>query len=194
VRVSFEACAISRQSITFTTPATRSRMHPKIQKIKQFRVFLLKQLQGITCEQLNFIPANYSNNIIWNLGHMIAAQQNMCYVKASRPVAVADEFFTPYLSGTKPDGIAREEHIEALCKIFITSIDQLQTDYDSNVFAQYAPPVMISKVYGFDVNNIDEALEYILYHEGLHAGQILSLKRMLQTHDKRTNEDARGQI
>lgn len=153
-------------------------MNPKIEKIKKFRLHLLTQLEGLTNQELNYIPPAFNNNIVWNLGHMIAAQQNMCYVKSNRPVAVADKFFTQYFSGKKPESLADELHIDELFKIFITSIDQLQHDYDKKLFSEYLPSAAILKVYGFEVNDIDSALEYLLYHDGLHAGQILSLKRL----------------
>jgi hypothetical protein len=38
---------------------------------------------------------------------------------------------------------------------------------------------MIPKVYGFEVNNIDEAIDYLLYHDGLHTGCIMSLKHLV---------------
>jgi hypothetical protein len=154
-------------------------MNSKIEKIKKFRLYLLTQLKGLTNQQLNYIPATDNNNIVWNLGHMIAAQQNMCYVKANKGIVVADDFFTQYLSGKKPERIADEKHIEELFKIFVTCIDQLQNDYDKKLFSEYSPSAAILKVYGFEVSNIDDALDYLLYHEGLHAGQILSLKKRL---------------
>jgi hypothetical protein len=58
-------------------------------------------------------------------------------------------------------------------------MDRLQSDFDKRIFSNYAPPVIIPKVYGFEVNDVDEALDYLLYHEGWHAGCVLSLARHL---------------
>lgn len=154
-------------------------MEKKIEKIKKFRIFLLQQLKDLSVQQLNQIPSGYSNNIIWNLGHMTAAMQNMTYVKSGQAITVADEYFTPFLSGTKPVAFIYEPAVNAIKAALINSADRLQQDYEQGLFDRYQPSEKILQVYGFGVNNIDEALEYILYHDGLHSGYINALKRLV---------------
>lgn len=154
-------------------------MNSNLNKIKNFRLYLLKQISNLTTEQLNYIPSGYNNNIIWNLAHLVSAEQNMCYVRSGLPVTVEDKYFTPYISGTKPVDFVKGEDIEAIKAMLITSVDRLQVDLDNNAFVNYTPSIMIPKVYGFEVTNIEEALEYLLYHEGYHAGCILSLKHLV---------------
>jgi hypothetical protein len=155
------------------------RMNRKIEKIKNFRLFLLKQIEGMTHQQLNDIPAGYHNNIIWNLAHLICVEQNMCYVRANLPIVVDSKYFSPYMPGTKPERFIDAQETKSIKELFITSIDKLQSDVDKNIFTNYSPSVMIPKVYGFDVRDIDEAFDYLLYHEGFHTGYILSLKHLI---------------
>ena len=154
-------------------------MNTKIDKIKNFRLYLLKQVEGLTAQQFNHIPQGYSNNIVWNVGHLISAQQNMCYVRAGLPITVDDLYFSPYISGTKPSAVMDDQEIVNLKDLLITSIDRFQSDFDKAIFQNYSPSVMIPKVYGFEVPDIDEAIEYLLHHEGYHLGCILSLKRFV---------------
>jgi hypothetical protein len=154
-------------------------MNTKLDKIKNFRLYLLKQIDNLTTEQLNHIPSGYNNNIIWNLAHLVSAEQTMCYVRSGLPVKVEDKYFTPYISGTKPFEFVNEQDVEAIKAMLIASLDRLQTDLDRSLFVNYTPSVMIPKVYGFEVNNIEEALEYLLYHDGYHAGYIMLLKHRL---------------
>lgn len=149
-----------------------------IQKIKGFRQFLLRQIEGLNAQQLNNVPPGHNNNIIWNLGHMIAASLNMTYVKSGLKVPVDDKFFSPYLSGTKPVNPLDQSGCDELKREFIAMMDQLQADYDKNLFLNYTPPAVIAKVYGFEVNNIDDAIAYLLYHEGLHTSKIQTLKSL----------------
>jgi len=155
-------------------------MNKKIEKIKSFRINLLKQIDGLTTQQLNDTPSGYSNNIIWNLAHLICVKQNMCYVRANLPIVVDDKYFSPYMPGTKPEKYVDEQKIKNIKELLITSMDKLQEDFDENMFENYSPSIMIPKVYGFEVSNIDEALDYLLHHEGFHSGYILSLKRLVQ--------------
>ncbi len=103
----------------------------------------------------------------------------MCYVRAGLPIAVDDKYFSPYMPGTKPEKFIDEQEIKSTRELFITSIDKLQSDFDKNIFENYSPSGMIPKVYGVEVNNIDEAIDYLLYHEGFHGGYMLSMKHLL---------------
>jgi hypothetical protein len=154
-------------------------MNKKLEMIKNLRLHLLKQIESLTSQQLNNIPIGYNNNIIWNLAHVICASQNMCYVRANLPIAVDDQYFSPFMPGTKPEKSVSDSEIKNIKELLITSIDKLQLDLDNKAFENYSPSVMIPKVYGFEVNNIDDALNYLLYHEGIHAGYILSMKNLL---------------
>ena len=154
-------------------------MNTKIEKITGFRLFLLKQIEELTTQQLNTVPPGYNNNIIWNLGHLICVQQNLCYARANLPITVDDKYFSPYMPGTKPEKFIDDQEIRTIKDLLITSLDPLRADLDKNIFVNYTASVVIPKVYGFEVNNIDMALEYLLYHEGLHGGYVGSLKHLL---------------
>jgi hypothetical protein len=171
------------RGLSTSGPATKNAnffiMNNLINHIKKFRIHLLNQIEGLSTEQLNHIPAGFNNNIIWNLGHLIAAQQNVCYIRSGLKITVDDQFFTPYLSGTKPENPAAEKEIIAIKKSFITSIDSFRADYDKKIFQNYTPSPGILKVYDIEVDNIDRAIEYLLFHEGLHAGYILSIKHVI---------------
>ncbi len=66
-------------------------MDKRIQKIRKLREFLLAQIEGLTAEQLNKIPDGYNNNIIWNLGHLICAEQSLCYFRSGQAITVDDK-------------------------------------------------------------------------------------------------------
>jgi hypothetical protein len=154
-------------------------MDKRIDKIKKVRQFLLEQIAGLSTEQLNKIPEGYNNNIIWNLVHLIAAQQGICYLRAGQTVVISDKFIAPFFTNTKPEKIIETREIEEIKSLFISTIDELQTDYDRKVFNNYTPSPNILKVYGIEITGIDDALEFLLYHEGYHSGYVISLIRLL---------------
>jgi hypothetical protein len=59
-----------------------------ITQIKNTRAFVLELVKDLTTEQLNKIPAGFNNNIIWNIAHLTAAQQNLCYVRSDLTITV----------------------------------------------------------------------------------------------------------
>lgn len=154
-------------------------MDRKIEQIMRFRQFLLKQTEALSITQLNRIPEGFGNNIIWNLGHIEAVVYNVCYRKAGLSLPVDEQQVAAYLPGTRPDGHTSPEEVDRIRTNLVSSMLQLQEDYDRKVFAQYTPSVPIQQVYGIEVRDIDDALSYLLYHEGYHTGCIASLMRFI---------------
>ena len=60
------------------------------------RNIYLKFLEGYTLEQLNKIPEGFSNNLIWNIGHIVVSQQGLIYRLSGLPVNVSDEMTEKY--------------------------------------------------------------------------------------------------
>ncbi len=151
-------------------------MHEQIESIKKTRAFLLETIKDLTTEQLNTIPAGFNNNIIWNLGHMIAAQQGICYVRAGLQPKVDDAFMAAYRPGTKPETPVDEAAIAAIKTLLFATPDQLEQDYANGLWQQY--PSWATR-YGVRINSIEAAVSFLLFHEGLHGGYIMAQKRLV---------------
>ena len=149
-------------------------MNKSIEIIKQPRFFILKLIEDLTTEQLNHIPQGFNNNLIWNLAHIISGQQGICYKRAGLPVAVEDKYFTPYRPDTKPERFIDADEIAAIKQLFLTTIDQLETDIQNNLFTGYS--AWLSR-YGTEITSFDDALHFLPFHEGLHCGYMMALKR-----------------
>lgn len=152
-------------------------MNRQIERIKKIRAFLIDSISDLSVDTLNEIPSGFNNNIIWNLGHLIAAQQGACYIRAGVKPAVDEKYVTLYKSGTKPDQYVTGNEAEIIKELLISSLDLLETDYQNNVFANY--PSWVTR-YGAELSNIDDALQFLLFHEGLHSGSIIALKKLVK--------------
>jgi hypothetical protein len=76
-----------------------------------------------------------------------------------------------------PDKTIDDEEINAIKSVFVSIIDTLATDYDKKIFAAYET---LKTPYGIVVNNIDEAINFMLFHEGIHVGYIMAMMRVLK--------------
>jgi hypothetical protein len=152
-------------------------MTKQIEIIRKTRSFLLKNLEGLTTEQYNKIPEGFNNNIIWNLGHLIAAQQGVCYIRAGLAPRVGEEIINSFKSGTKPEKDFSEAEIENIKSLLFSTLDQLEGDYNNNVFGGYTA---WSTRYEVELAGIDDALDFLPFHEGLHSGCINTLKRLVK--------------
>ena len=70
---------------------------------KTSRNILLKFLENYSLEQLNTIPEGFSNNLIWNIGHIIVVQQMLVYKLSNLPMHISDVMAEKFKKGTKPE-------------------------------------------------------------------------------------------
>ena len=152
-------------------------MNPQIENLKKVRLHLLESIKDLTTEQWNKIPEGFNNNIAWNLGHLIAAQQGICYKRANLAPHITDEFWEQFRSGSKPNGYLSTDEIAKIKNLFLKTIDELDADYSKGIFGNYTA---WSTRYGVEIGSIEDALKFIPYHEGLHAGTIAIFKRLVQ--------------
>jgi hypothetical protein len=151
-------------------------MTKQIETIKKVRAFLFESIKDLTSEQLNKIPDGFNNNIIWNLGHLVAAQQGICYKRAGLATQISDEFWEQYRSGSKPGNPLSDAEIAHIKELFFSTLDQLESDYNNNIFTGYTA---WSTRYDVEITSIDDALKFLPFHEGLHSGTIGTLKRLV---------------
>ena len=137
---------------------------------------ILDILKDYTIEQVNKIPQGFNNNIIWNLGHMIATTQGLCYKRSGVPIRVSDAFFETFKSGSKPERFITEAEYDEIKALLFSTLGAIEKDYDAKLFQNFDP--MVTR-YNVDLNNIDEALAFIPFHDGLHIGYIMSLRKLV---------------
>lgn len=152
-------------------------MNAQTERIKKIRAFLIDLISDLSSDQLNEVPPGFNNNIVWNLGHLIAAQQGICYVRAGVKPVVDEKYVTLYKSGTKPEQYVAGDEVKTIKGLLLSSINLFEADYQTNMFANY--PSWTTR-YGAALSNIDDALQFLLFHEGLHSGSVIALKKLVK--------------
>jgi hypothetical protein len=151
-------------------------MTQQIENIKNVRKYLLNLIADLNPEHLNKIPDGFSNNIIWNLAHLTATQQRICYLRSGLKPVVQDQYIVPFIPGTKPEGFIDTAEIETIKSLFISSIDELKSDYKKNFFTPFEE---FTIRYGVTLTNVDDAINFLPYHEGYHTGVIVELMKFV---------------
>jgi hypothetical protein len=152
-------------------------MYQPIENIRKTRRFLINHIKELSIEKLNKIPHGFNNNILWNVGHLVAALQSICYIKGSLTPSLAPHRFNKYMPGTKPDIFYDSNEEDEIKELLFSSLDSLQNDYDRQIFGAFIP---WTNRYGVNLENIDDAIAYVFFHEGLHLGVIASIKKLVQ--------------
>jgi hypothetical protein len=143
---------------------------------KTIREILLKILDNHSLEQLNKIPAGYSNNLIWNVAHCISAQQVLVYKLSGLPMLVSDEFIDKYKKGTKPEGDVSQAEVDEIRGLLFSTLDKTEKDVNDGIFLNYTTYLTSM---GFELTNVQDALDFVNYHEGIHTGIIMSIRKFV---------------
>ncbi|MDR6762857.1 hypothetical protein J2Y38_003075 [Flavobacterium sp. 2755] len=143
---------------------------------KTIREILVKILDHHSLEQLNKIPDGFKNNLIWNIGHCIASQQILVYKLSGLPLQVSDELIAKYSKGTKPEADVSQEEVSEIRDLLIKTLLQTEKDYKDNIFKNYNK---YTTSMGFDLKNVQDALDFVSYHEGIHTGIIMGIKKFI---------------
>jgi hypothetical protein len=148
----------------------------KFDRYRKVRQMLLDMVNNLTTEQLNHVPAGFNNNIIWNMGHLIAAQQSICYRRSGNGLKVSDTFFETFKPGSKPDRFFDSNEIDEIKGLLLSTINEFEKDYILKSFENYE---IWTTRFGAEITSIDVAAEFIFFHEGLHVGCVSALKKLL---------------
>lgn len=151
-----------------------------IELIQKFRLFLLTQINDLTTEELNHIPICCNNNIIWNLAHLDAVLYILCYKNTGSEIPVAIERLQPFFPGTRPSIIYNDDEIHSIKQIFTQTLPRLEKDYKKGIFKNYQTPEKIKDAYGVRLHSIEDAMLYILHHEGIHFAEIFKRKQFIK--------------
>lgn len=135
-------------------------------------------LEELTLEQLNKIPNGFNNNIVWNIGHIIVTEQILVYKLSGLQLNVSDDLVKKYVKGSFPDGKATQTNIDELKALAISTIKKTKEDYQKKVFKTFTEYTLSTT--GNTLTNVEQAIEFALFHEGLHQGYILALLRALK--------------
>lgn len=122
------------------------------------------------------IPKGYRNNIWWNIAHVVVTQQLLVYKLSGLDMKVADELVDKFKKGTVPDGTATDEELDAIKGFLFSSIEWTQEDYENGAFKNFNEYTTSANV---TLKNVEDAIAFNLFHEGLHLGVVLSLEKVL---------------
>ncbi|MEN2415689.1 DinB family protein [Flavobacterium mesophilum] len=143
---------------------------------KTIREILLKVLDNHSLEQLNKIPEGFSNNLIWNIGHCVSSQQVLIYKLSGLPTLVSEEFIAKYRKGTKPEGDVSQAEVDEIRNLLTSTLVQVEKDFEAGIFVNYNE---YTTSLGFTLKNIHGALDFNNYHEGIHTGIVMSIRKFV---------------
>ena len=140
------------------------------------RIFLNSFIENLPLSELNKVPDGFNNNIIWNIAHVIVTQQLLVYNLSGLPTIVSKEMIDSYRKGTRPLRDLSQAEVDAISNLLFSTIEKTKDDYDSKLFQTYNQYTVTTKN---TISNVEEAIEFNNFHEGIHLGYILALRKSI---------------
>lgn len=143
---------------------------------KTSRKLYLDFFERFTEEQLNTIPKGFNNNLIWNMGHVLVAQQSLIYRLSGLSTSLSADFIGRYQPGSKPEELIESAEIARIKQLLAEQVDQTIEDFEQGKFVAFTERMTGT---GFHLASLKDALEFNNYHEGLHLGVMMGLRKFV---------------
>lgn len=144
--------------------------------LKTSRKITLKVIENLSLEQLHTIPKGFKNNIIWNLTHLVVTQQLLHYKLSGLECLISKDLIQKYTKGTVPSEKMSADDFETVKELFLKLPETLEENYNAGVFKEYHT---YNTSTGYVLDSIETAVPFNNFHEGLHLGTIMALKKLV---------------
>lgn len=140
------------------------------------RQLLQKTIGGLSLNQINTVPESYNNSVGWNVAHIVVTQQLLHYPLSNNAPLIPDALIDRYRKGTKAELEISEDDWEMIKEFLVALPLQLKKDFYSNKFTEFK---QYPTSYGYELNSIEEAIQFNNLHEALHLGYIMGMKKLV---------------
>jgi hypothetical protein len=151
-------------------------MESTLKTWKTSRKLYLEYFDNYTLDQLNKVPDGFKNNLIWNIGHIVVAQQALIYKASDLHGYVSKELFELYKPGTKPTRQILEAEVHELKSLLTSLLQQTESDLSDGKFIKFNERMTGT---GFYLSSLKDAFEFNNYHEGLHLGYMMCIQKFV---------------
>ena len=148
-----------------------------IDVLKQDRGLIAHAIGSLSNDQLSMVPGGHSNNILWNLGHIVVVQQQLHYLLSGIDMYVAEDFVAQFARDTSPADWATLPDIDAVKSLLVELPGRLEEDYAAGRFDNYKEYTTAN---GIVLATLEDAFAFNHFHEGVHTGIILSLRKRIE--------------
>jgi hypothetical protein len=148
-----------------------------LQTMMRHRKNLANILENTPESGLEAIPQGFRNNIWWNIAHSLVVQQLLCYKLSGLPMYIGEDMVGAYSKGTFPGELPGPEERAEVARLLLDTVSHLERDYNNAIFKEYSTYTTSA---GFTLASIGDALQFNLFHEGIHLGTALALLKMVR--------------
>jgi len=150
--------------------------HPGIYVLQQNRRRIADVAVDFSSDDLWTIPEGFRNNIAWNFGHIVVTQQLLQYNNCGLPMYIDGDVVNVLRKGTSPADWNERPDMARIIAWMVEMPEKLAADYEAGRFSDYQAYKTSA---GMVLRNIDEAIDFNNFHDGIHIGVILALSKLV---------------
>lgn len=140
------------------------------------RKSLISILDGMSEESMLRIPGTHRNSIFWNVAHLMVTQQLLAYKLSGLPLNIEDSFVERYAKGSEATEAVSAEDIAFVKENLVFLSEKVEKDFNAGLFKSYNPYMTST---GIELTTIEGAMKFSAFHDGIHLGIVLSLKKLV---------------
>ncbi|MCP5050440.1 MAG: DinB family protein [bacterium] len=144
--------------------------------LKQIRKLVYTSIDRMSEEHLLIIPEGRKNNILWNIGHIAVTQQILHYKLSGMDMYLSTDFIDQFKRGSSPSDWSSSPDILHIKELLTELPNKLDEDYSAGKFANYKGYTSST---GVSLQDIEESIAFNNFHEGVHLGIVMSIKKFL---------------
>ncbi len=153
--------------------------HAISKQYEMIRGFTLTMINHFNEEIINIVPEGHNNNIVWNVGHILVAQDYLLYGREMAAEIVKPGYVEMFNQGTKPaDWNGEVPSLATLATELKEQMSRIEKDFGHRWDEPLPKPFVLRP--GTEMSTYGEVMMFTLYHEGWHVGYIQSLKRAIR--------------
>ncbi|MEH6995712.1 DinB family protein [Neobacillus drentensis] len=148
------------------------------EQLQFFRGFTLSNLQKLEIGHADIQPAEFSNTLRWNYGHILTAYEGLVFQLGGKGSKLDPKYMELFSQGTRPsewtsEAPSLEEIAAELDKQGKLIVETFQNSLDEKLMKPFdvAGP--------HKLETVRDALIFCVWHEGLHQGVINGLTRVV---------------
>jgi len=145
-----------------------------LEATRKSRSNILSVTKDFSMEQINEVPAGFSNNIAWNFAHTVVTMQLLTYGLSGLDSNLSPEEIQSFKKGSKPESDMTAEEWAYWKVKSKDCVDQFELDLAAGKFKDFK---VYPTSFGVELGNIQDALEFNLIHEGMHFGYVLAMRK-----------------
>ncbi|GED53373.1 DinB family protein [Brevibacillus borstelensis] len=141
------------------------------------RSLTLATLQATKEEQADIVPEGFSNNIRWNIGHVLFTQDALLY--GGKAPHLPESYAALFGPGTKPaDWQGELPTLETLNQQLAEQTERIKKEFADRFEEKLPSPFNLRGK--AEIDTFGGMFLFSLYHEGMHASTVTLLRKALQ--------------